>query len=294
MKNNFSKSLVKKIIIFLLFPLTSLGQTYDVETTYDPWTNSSKSTIKKRESPYGRKSYKPNIKSFTPNYRSLERTLNARSAQESARSAQLKSDNKLKSDIENARLRWNAIYNPTNNASRLEHANVIRNYHKSLIVTTSLPKAVNKADLMYSDVFIIKQGSSMSSTDWNDQGTLVYSGKAYYSYNQFYGAYEISVIIYDNENNSNCEIFKRNTKYANVRTKEEIKYAIENVNANPCPMNSYLTKTLLINSNGKIKGEYKNEHIVPECITLMGKGTDSLNYFEVYFIKDLETFSKKK
>ena len=137
MNETSSKSLVKSIILLLLFPLSSLGQTYDVETTYDPWTNSSKSTIKKRESPYGRESYKPNIKPFTPDYKSLERSLNARSAQQSAsRSAQQNRENKLKSDLEKGRLRWNAEYNPTNNARRLAHANLIRNYHKSMIKTT--------------------------------------------------------------------------------------------------------------------------------------------------------------
>lgn len=297
MKETSSKSLVKSITFLLLFPLSSLGQIYDVETTYDPWTNSSKSTIKKRESPYGRESYRPNIKPFTPDYKSLERSLNARSTQQSAsRSTQQKSNNRIISPIEEARLRWNADYNPTNNARRLEHANLIRNYHKSLIKTTTLPKAVNKPGSMYSNVFIVEEGNSMNtSKGWNDQGTLVYSGKAYYSFNQYYGAYEIKYFEYNTEQGTRYEIFKRNNKYTHTRTKEKIKYARENVNANPCPMNYYLNKPIIINSNGKVMGAFTAEYIVPECIRRIGKkGSGYLNQFEVYFIEDLENIKKAK
>ena len=60
---NFVNCNVKKLILLLLFiPFVSFGQTYEVETTYDPLINSSKSTIKKKNSPYGRKTYTPNIK----------------------------------------------------------------------------------------------------------------------------------------------------------------------------------------------------------------------------------------
>jgi hypothetical protein len=56
---------MKKLILLLLFiPFVFFGQTYEVETTYDPLMNSSKSTIKKKNSPYGRKTYTPNIKAF--------------------------------------------------------------------------------------------------------------------------------------------------------------------------------------------------------------------------------------
>lgn len=299
MKETSSKSLLKSIILLLIFPLYSIGQTYDVETTHDPWTNSSKSTIKKRESPYGRESYKPNIniKPFTPDYKSLERSLNARSAQQSAsRSAQQKSNKTAElKQLEKMRLGWNADYNPTNNARRLAHANLIRNYHKSLIKTTSLPKAVNKSgSIYYSNVFIIRQGNPMTpSKGWNDQGTLVYSGKAYYSFNQYYGEYEITSFEYVTEEGTHEEIFKRNNKYTYTRTKEKIKYASENVNSNPCPHNYYLNKPLVINSNGKVMGAYTVEYIIPWCIRRIGNSGD-LNYFEVYFIEDLEKFSKKK
>ncbi|MDG1046375.1 MAG: hypothetical protein P8P81_07195 [Bacteroidia bacterium] len=294
MKETSSKSLVKSIILLLLFPLSSLGQTYDVETTYDPWTNSSKSTIKKRESPYGRESYKPDYKPFVPDYNSLERALNVRSAQQNAALAQQKRENKVKSDIEKGRLLWNSIHNSANNASRLEHANLIRNYHKSLIQNTSLPKAVNKKELIYySDVFIIKKDKSLGAPGWNNQGTMVYSGKAYYSYNQYHDVYEIFSLKFKDELNNNTEIFKRSDKYTYTRTEEKIKYANQNVNSNPCPMNNYFNKPMLIQSTGKIIGAYKTEHIAPDCIKMLGKNIGDLSYFEVYFIKDLETLSKQ-
>lgn len=70
---------MKKLILLLLFiPFVFFGQTYEVETTYDPLMNSSKSTIKKKNSPYGRKTYTPNIKPFSPNLNQLNNILKAR------------------------------------------------------------------------------------------------------------------------------------------------------------------------------------------------------------------------
>lgn len=70
---------MKKLILLLLFiPFVFFGQTYEVETTYDPLMNSSKSTIKKKNSPYGRKTYTPNIKPFKPNLNQLNNVLKAR------------------------------------------------------------------------------------------------------------------------------------------------------------------------------------------------------------------------
>jgi len=69
---------MKKGILLLLFiPLVSFGQTYEVETTYDPFSNSSKSTVKRQDnnSPYGTNKYRPDIKSFTPDYNSLNHVL---------------------------------------------------------------------------------------------------------------------------------------------------------------------------------------------------------------------------
>ena len=70
---------MKKLILLLLFiPFVFFGQTYEVETTYDRLMNSSKSTIKKKNSPYGRKTYTPNIEPFRPNLNQLNNILKAR------------------------------------------------------------------------------------------------------------------------------------------------------------------------------------------------------------------------
>ena len=70
---------MKRILfLVLLAPFIILGQTYEVETTYDPLFNTSKSTIRKQNSNsiYGSPKYKPNIKPFKPDYNMLNNTLN--------------------------------------------------------------------------------------------------------------------------------------------------------------------------------------------------------------------------
>lgn len=70
---------MKRILfLVLLAPFIIKGQTYEVETTYDPLFNTSKSTIRKQNSNsiYGSPKYKPNIKSFKPDYNMLNNTLN--------------------------------------------------------------------------------------------------------------------------------------------------------------------------------------------------------------------------
>jgi len=275
----------KTLLILLCFPFIGFGQTYEVKTTYDPLMNSSKSTINKKVSPYGTKKYKPDIKPFVPDYNSFERAIKNRETEKSR-------INKNANRIDDLVKSWNNKYNSRNNAASLDHANLIRNYHKSLITSTLLPKPIENApEKMYSDVFLIIKNPSSDGGLLNSMGTQVYSASAYYSFNKQLKAYEIFNIYIKDPFFNNPNIFKRNHEWD---YENKIKKLMD---ANDvCPTTNYFISPLVINAEGKCRGKYTSEMFCGHsgCMKLFSENPLDLLPIEVYFIKDLEKFSKEQ
>ena len=275
---------MKNILFTLAFlvSFSSFGQTYEVKTTYDRLSNSSKSTIKEKISPYGRNKSLPNIKPFTPNYNMFRQAVEARKIRKTQEKKE--SDKWIKDYIK----AHNSKYNSRNNAASLKYANLIRNYHKSLIKSTLLPKPGNAStsEEFYSDVVVIVKWPSFYGKT-NSMGTQVYNAKAYYSYNKKLKLYEIFNIFITDENYTyEKNIFKKNHKWdiSDRRTKLQL--------SRPCQSSSNFLYPMIINFNGKISGGFQSLYIDSECINRLGQR--KANYpIEVYFIEDLEYFARK-
>ena len=275
----------KLLLILLFFPFIGFGQTYEVKTTYDPLMNSSKSTINKKVSPYGTKKYKPDIKPFVPDYNSFERAIKNRVTEQSRINKNAKRMNDLVKS-------WNNKYNSRNNAASLDHANLIRNYHKSLTTSTLLPKPTENApEKMSSDVFLIIKDPSSDGGLLNSKGTQVYSASAYYSFNKQLKAYEIFNIYIKDPSFNNPNIFKRNHEWDYENKIKKLMGA-----NNVCPTTNYFISPLVINAEGKCIGKYTGEMFCGHsgCMKLFSENPLDLLPIEVYFIKDLEKFSKEQ
>ena len=286
----------RKILLLLFIPLVSFGQTYEyeVETTYDPLMNSSKSTVKRKDnnSPYGEKKYRPDIKPFVPDYNSFERAIKNRATEKLRTKTNAEAiDDLIKSQ--------NNKYNSRNNAASLDHANLIRNYHKSLITTTLLPwnnanyKPIDNTPKIYSsDVFLIVKYPSFNGKT-NSMGTQVYSASAYYSFNKQLKAFEIfNVYVEDEDYEYNDNIFKKNHpwEFENKMNKlKDVKLGL----AHPCPSNDFFVNPMIINQTGKVTGGYQSLYIATDCISWRGQKKTNIQNIELYFIKDLEKFSKQ-
>ena len=270
---------MKKLILLILFVLvvsfSSFGQTYEVKTTYDRLSNSSKSTIKEKTSPYGRNKSLPNIKPFTPNYIMFRQAVEARKIR---KTQEKKESDKWIKDLIKAH---NSKYNSRNNAASLKYANLIRNYHKSFESTllpppSSLEKSskVRNSDV----VVIVKWPSSYGKT--NSMGTQVYDAKAYYSYNKKLKLYEIfHILIMDESYPYQKKIFKKNNKWDILDKRSKLQLP------RPCQSSSNFLSPMIINLNGKISGAFQEFRLDSLC------GQAKFNYpMEVYFLKDLETF----
>jgi len=245
--------------------------------------NSSKSIIKKKNSPYGRNKYLPNIKPFTPDYKMFEQAVKAR---EIRVTRQKEKDNWIKEIIK----AHNSKYNSRNNAASLKYANLIRNYHKSLIKSTLLPKPPNDSSdfsVFYSDVFVIMTWPSKYGNT-NSMGTQVYNAEAFCTYNKKLKAYEIiNIYISDETYPGVSNIFKMNHKWdiSDRRTKLQL--------PRPCQSSANFLNPMIINLTGKVSGGFQSLYIDSGCINALGQKKANYTPMEVYFIKDLETFSKK-
>jgi len=257
------------------------------------------------QSPYGREAYRPDIKPFVPDYNSFQNILKNRSIE--------LEKTKIEQDFyDDIIQKWNAKFNSRNNAASLEHANLIRNYHKYLTKSTSLPKPSKSGSMLEldldeyqfdedgnnwigisNDVFlIIKYPSYGLNSRSNDMGTQVYSAKVYLSFNIKFNTYEIFKI---SVNGDGCEnlygenIFKKNNPY-------EIEDRIAKLNNKnpylPCPKSLCFISPMLISPYGKVVGEYQSLYLKEDCINAVGQ-TYTTYPIELYFIKTLEKFIKK-
>jgi hypothetical protein len=235
------------------------------------------------QSPYGRAAYRPDIKPFVPDYNSFHNALKNRSLD--------LEETKRKQDIINDFIqKWNVKYNSKNNAASLEHANLIRNYHKYLTQSNSLPAPRKDAppEMVSDDIFLtIRYPSSEVNSISNDMGTQVYSAKAYFSFNIKFNTYEIfNISINDDGYEYEKNIFKKNHEW-------EYENRIAKLNNEfPCPTSSYFTGPMLISTDGKVIGEYQTLRLKEVCINALGQYNTSYP-IELYFIKDLEKFIKK-
>ena len=185
--------------------------------------------------------------------------------------------------------KWNVKYNSKNNAASLEYANLIRNYHKYLTKSTSLPAPRKDAppELVSDDIFlIIRYPSFEGNFRSNDMGTQVYSAKAYFSYNIEFNTYEIYNISINDDFEYEKNFFKKNHEW-------EYEDRITKLNKEfGCPKSSYFTNPMLISTDGKVVGEYQSLYLKEDCINAVGQ-TYTTYPIELYFIKDLEKFIKK-
>jgi hypothetical protein len=234
------------------------------------------------QSPYGRETYRPDIKPFVPDYNSFQNIIKKRSID-------LEETRRKQDVIDNYIQKWNIKYNSKNNAASLDHANLIRSYHKYLTKSTSLPAPRKDAppELVSDDIFlIIRYPSKGGNFRTNDMGTQVYSAKAYFSYNIEFNTYEIYKISINDDFEWEKNIFKKNHEW-------EYEDRITKLNNEfPCPYSSYFTNPMLISTDGKVVGEYQSLYLKEDCINAVGQ-TYTTYPIELYFIKDLEKFIKK-
>jgi|TARA_B110000211_G_C14015703_1_gene525282 tetratricopeptide (TPR) repeat protein len=177
-----------KICLFLsLFPVLLCGQTYKVKTTYDPFSNSSSSTITKETSPYGRQSYMPEIKPFTPNYKMLNNTLNQfESKYKNSSRYYNSSSNRISStDIHNAEVysqrgvnKWNANLK---NMSYSLNQSVLLDYNKAIQLNPYLAQAYQRR----AGVFHFLKNYNEALKDINKAIEIELSGTGISSYRNY-------------------------------------------------------------------------------------------------------------
>jgi len=234
------------------------------------------------QSPYGKEAYRPDIKPFVPDYNSFQNILKKRSID-------LEETKRKQNIVDDYIQKWNVKYNSKNNAASLEYANLIRNYHKYLTKSTSLPAPRKDAppELVSDDIFlIIRYPSFEGNFRSNDMGTQVYSAKAYFSYNIEFNTYEIYNISINDDFEYEKNFFKKNHEW-------EYEDRITKLNKEfGCPKSSYFTNPMLISTDGKVVGEYQSLYLKEDCINAVGQ-TYTTYPIELYFIKDLEKFIKK-
>ena len=230
------------------------------------------------QSPYGREAYRPDIKPFVPDYNSFHNALKNRSVE---LENQKEESSRFDDFVEN----WNSRFSSQNNASSKLHADIIRNYYKTLIKTSVLPKPQSGGR---SNVFIIITYPPATNSVINSRETQVYSGQAILG--SEIGVQEI-VLLGFKDITGEVGIYKKYSKTYD----DDIKYYRDRLSTNPCPsMDSFIELKLF---NGKATGSYNNEWLVfPEsdirCKNIKERESSITKQIEVYFIEALEQFNK--
>jgi hypothetical protein len=230
------------------------------------------------QSPYGREAYRPDIKPFVPDYNSFHSALKNRTLE---LENQKEASSRFDSFIQN----WNSRFSSQNNASSKLHADIIRNYYKTLIKTSVLPQLQSGGN---ANVFVIVTYPPTTSSEINSRGTQVYSGLAINGK----GIYANEIVLLSFETFAGEEMLYK--KYSKTYD-DDIKFYRDRLSTNPCPsMNSFIELKLF---NGKATGSYNNEWLVfPEsdigCKNIKERESIITKQIEVYFIEALEQFNK--
>lgn len=233
---------------------------------------------KENQSPYGREAYRPDIKPFVPDYNSFHNALKNRSVE-------LENQKKASSRFDDLVEKWNSRFSPQNNASSKLHADIIRNYYKTLIKTSVLPQPQSGGR---GNVFVIVTYPPTTSSKINSMGTQVYSGQAISGI----GIYANEIVILGFETYTGQEFLYK--KYSKTYD-DDIKFYRDRLSTNPCPlMNSFAELKVF---NGKATGVYKSEWLVfPEsdigCKNIKEDSSNETKQIEVYYIEALEKFNK--